>query len=65
MFSDNIITGEKIQDLADVYLGESNDLLYNPFIASQIHKHQLLDMLPEKYDNPPYVFCYTDRKSVV
>jgi len=61
MFSDNIITGEKIQDLADVYLGESNDLLYNPFIASQIHKHQLLDMLPEKYDNPPYVFCYTHR----
>ena len=61
MFSDNIITGEKIQDLADVYLGEPNDFLYNPYIASQIHKHQLLDQLPEIYDNPPYMFCYTHR----
>ena len=59
--SDQIITGEKIQNLADVYLGELSDLSYNPFIASHFHKHQLLDMLPEKYDNPPVVFCYTHR----
>ena len=59
--SDQIITGEKIQNMADVYLGELSDLSYNPFITSQFHKHQQLDMLPEKYDNPPVVFCYTHR----
>jgi hypothetical protein len=61
MNSDKIITGEKIQNLADVYLGDSSDFSYNPYIASQSHKHQWLDILPEPYSNPRYVFCYTHR----
>jgi hypothetical protein len=60
MTPDDIITGEKIQELCDVYLGASSrDFAYNPRIAVQTHKHRPLDTLPDSYDNPPLVFCYT------
>lgn len=59
--SDEIITGEKLQQLADVYLGDPSDFQYNPCIAAQTHKHQALDQLPSSYANPPIVFCYTHR----
>lgn len=59
--SDNIVTGEKLQQLADVYLGDPSDFQYNPCIATQTHKHQSLDSLPSSYSNPPIVFCYTHR----
>lgn len=62
--SDEIITGEKLQQLADVYLGDPSDFQYNPCIAQQSHKHQALHDLPtsmDLYSNPPIVFCYTHR----
>ena len=59
--SSKIITGEKIQNIAEIYLGDSSDFSYNPYISTQPHKHQLLDTLPEPYLNPRYVFCYTHR----
>jgi len=59
MVSDNIITGEKIQELADVYLGFSKDFDYNPRIKNQKNKHLEFDNIPEIYNNPPIIFCYT------
>ena len=59
MTPEDIITGEKIQELADVYLGLDGDFLYNPRIAQQTSKHQSLHTLPSPYDNPPKIFCYT------
>ena len=57
----NIISGEKLQELADVYLGLSDDFNYNPYINHQKHKHKNLFEINEvnKYDNPKYIFCYT------
>jgi hypothetical protein len=61
MIQHNIITGEKIQQIADVYLGDLSDFHYNPLIAGQPHKHQILDNINDLYDNPKKVFCYTHR----
>lgn len=54
------ITGEKIQDLCDLYLGNHNFFENNPFIFKQIDKHLLLNSFEKNYDNPKYIFCYTD-----
>jgi len=59
MNSSQIITGEKIQQLANVYLGERNDFHYNPLISRETHKHKLISDILGAYDNPPMVFFYT------
>ena len=35
----NIITGEKIQQLCDIYLGIQGDFNFNPVISNQTSKH--------------------------
>ena len=55
-----IITGERIQQLADVYLGgKQNDFNYNPLIANQIYKHVYISNISSPYDNPKVIFFYT------
>lgn len=56
-----IISGEKFQLLADVFLGFVEDFKYNPLIKSMTDKHKLIDDIVENYDNPAIVFCYTHR----
>lgn len=58
---DDIMTGERIQELADVYLGYPEDFDYNPRIRHQSSKHRSLHDIVEAYDNPSVVFCYTHR----
>jgi hypothetical protein len=53
----NIITGEKIQELADIYI--STDFNYNPKIARQKHKHKYLQNINTDYDNPKIIYTYT------
>jgi hypothetical protein len=59
--ADDIITGERIQELADVYLGYPEDFDLNPRIRHQSSKHRSLESIIEAYDNPTIVFCYTHR----
>lgn len=58
----DIITGEKIQNLCDYYLGTFQDLYKNPFIAKQKEKHILLEngyqISTKKIDK---IFVNTDR----
>ena len=56
-----LVTGELIQECADVYIGTINDFFYNPYITRQTHKHLLLSDLygMSSYANPPIVFCYS------
>lgn len=53
-----IITGERIQQLADIYIGKQDDFEYNPLIWNQSNKHVNLDSLIAEYDNPSILFCY-------
>jgi hypothetical protein len=41
----DIITGERIQELADVYIGHREDFEFNPRIREQSEKHVYLDKL--------------------
>jgi len=58
---DNIITGEKLQQLADVYLGCDEDFHYNPVIKNQSNKCLGFNQIGEAYDNPKILFCYAHR----
>ena len=60
-----IVTGERIQQLCDVYLGYTGDFYANPVIANQPEKRRNLDELTSPFDNPRYVFCYSHRITVL
>ncbi len=55
----DILTGEQIQELADVYVGHIDDFIFNPRIAQQSHKWMPIDSIPDIWNNPSCVFCYT------
>ena len=54
---EDIISGERFQQIADMYLGNPGDFLYNPVIFEQIEKHQILDDIDAPFDNPPILFA--------
>jgi hypothetical protein len=56
---DDILSGEKFQQLCDVYCGDSFHLSRNPKIAAEPHKHLHLDTLNAPWQNPSLVFCYS------
>lgn len=57
--SEEIINGERFQEIADMYLGTAGDFLYNPLIFEQIEKHQILDDIDGPFDNPTTLFLYS------
>lgn len=56
-----IITGEIIQQKADIYLGYDDDFNFNPIIKNQTHKHINFNNIYSKYNNPSTIFCYSHR----
>ena len=52
------MNGERFQQLADMYLGTADDFLYNPRIFEQMEKHQILEDIDSKFNNPPILFLY-------
>lgn len=56
-----IVSGEKLQNLCDIYLGYDDDFNYNPLIQIQTNKHVYLNNLNTDFNNPLYIFCYTNR----
>jgi hypothetical protein len=56
-----ILSGEKIQQLCDIYLGTEYDFNYNPLIQKDSLKHVTIDTMHESWNNPLYIFCYTHR----
>lgn len=56
-----IITGEKIQQLCDVYIGFQEDFAFNPLIQRHVDKHIDLNNLIKSFNNPNLIFCYSHR----
>lgn len=58
-----IMSGERFQEIADVYLGYREDFEFNPRIFRQKEKHVDLSELNNKetFHNPPVIFCYSHR----
>ncbi|MFZ4599967.1 MAG: hypothetical protein ACOYNN_15085 [Terrimicrobiaceae bacterium] len=66
MFSiDDIITGEKIQELCDAYCGLQSDFEFNRRIFYQSSKHINLDQIDRPWDNPKIIFCYGHRLTLL
>jgi hypothetical protein len=57
----NIITGEKIQEQCDLYLGHPGDFEFNPRIFKQTEKCMNLDSIPSNWNNPRTLFVYGCR----
>jgi hypothetical protein len=58
----DIVTGQKIQFLCDIFIGMQRDLVYNPLIAPQTQKHiDILNPDITRLQNKTIknVFCYT------
>jgi hypothetical protein len=56
-----IVKGERIQQIADIYLGNEDDFRYNPLIYQQKEKHCSLDSIVKEFENPSIVFCYSHK----
>lgn len=57
-----IPTGETFQEMADIYLGTTEDFEWNPRIYKQKEKWKNIeDDVIEKWENPRILFCYTHR----
>jgi hypothetical protein len=54
----NIITGEKIQYLADIYIGYENDLNAR-IVQKDPHKFINIYSIPLIFNNPKNIFCYS------
>jgi len=57
----NIVTGERIQQLCNIYFGFQEDFDFNPLIKQQTNKHFNLNSLNTEIENPYYIFCYSHR----
>ena len=58
-YQNQIIKGERLQQLADVYIGYPEDFCYNPLITREPEKTRNIRFINSEYDNPPTIFCYT------
>ena len=60
---DDLIVGERVQQLADAYIGTQEDFCFNPIIRSQPNKHANINILQNmmEWNNPTIVFFYTHR----
>ena len=56
-----MITGEKLQEIALVYFGDLSDFTFNPNILEQKQKHMVFQSISSAYNNPSIVFFYSHR----
>jgi hypothetical protein len=59
----NFITGEQIQELADIYLGNPGDFRFNPRILRQVTKCLSIGSISKPWSNPGILFVYGHRVS--
>jgi len=54
-----LFSGEKFQDLADIFIGKKEDLEWNPIMGAKKEKHLYFENIPEEYDNPKLIYTFT------
>ena len=59
------ITGEKFQNIADIFLGLDEDFNFNPYIHSLSSKCINIININNTYDNPYIIFCYSHRLNLL
>ena len=57
----DIISGERVQSLCNIYLGYQDDFNYNPEITKQKEKHLNINDIPTIWMNPSIIFCYSHK----
>ena len=58
----DIITGEAIQDICDVYCGLSSDFGASPYFFHKSQRALIIEKPPPSaWNNPPLIFCYGNR----
>lgn len=61
MVTSDIVTGEKVQLLCDLYFGYPEDFQFNPLIRNNPTKHFNIHHWIESIENPKCLFCYSHR----
>ena len=56
----NIVSGEMLQQICDIYIAKENKINANPVISVQKHKWLNIDTIPDIYDNPSIIFVYSE-----
>ncbi len=60
MIFEDYITGERIQLLCDIFVGQDYDFNYNPLIKKQEQTKQLnINQINQSFSNPKIIFLYT------
>lgn len=54
-----LFSGEKFQNLADVFIGRKEDLEWNPKMGAIKEKHLYFENIPDVYHNPKIIFTFT------
>lgn len=57
----NIVTGERLQQLADIYLCRKKYEITNPYFMNKMDKFIEIDTIVNNFNNPDIVFCYGDN----
>jgi len=56
------ITGEKIQNICDIFLGVEENFRYNPNVYKLKKKHIYIHQIDKYIDNKKYIFCYNTSR---
>jgi hypothetical protein len=57
----DIPSGEKFQQLANYYIGEQSDFVFNPLIKQQGTRFRYISKIDAEWDNTFVLFCYGGR----
>lgn len=57
----DIITGEKLQQISNLYIGDINDFLFNKYIYNDKQAKLDINKFNNHIDNPKIIFCYSHR----
>ena len=61
---EDIITGERFQQMTKLYCGTQSYFNFNPVISRDLSKCLDMNLLTTSFDNPDIIFCYSHQLSL-